>query len=235
MRVATFNIHHGAREGERVDHLALVRTCASLDADVLGLQEVESRHRRTWFRHQAALVARRLGYTFVYGPVIRSWPFGRYGNALLARGAIGDVELLALPRPSPRQPRGAILARVGLPDAEVTVAVTHLQHHARRFAGAPPEAPIQLRGLLDALSARPSPRILLGDLNLGAPNAIPILTAAGFTVAPTAATFPAGQPRLVLDYVAVDGLRVVGSEVVPTLTSDHRAVVATLAPTDPVR
>jgi len=235
VRVATFNIHKGAPEAGRVDHDALVETCASLDADVLGLQEVESRHRRSWFRHQAALVARRLGYTFVDGPVIRSWPFGRYGNALLARGAIRAVELLPLARPSPRQQRGAIVARIELAGLDVTVAVTHLQHHGRRFADRPPEAPIQLRGLLDELARRPAPRILLGDLNLGATNAIPILTAAGFTVAPTAATFPARQPRLVLDYVAVDGLQVVESEVVPTLTSDHRAVVATLAPTDPVR
>jgi endonuclease/exonuclease/phosphatase family metal-dependent hydrolase len=234
VRVATFNIHHGAPEGGRVDHDALVETCASLDADVLGLQEVESRHRRSWFRHQAALVARRLGYAFVYGPVIRSWPLGRYGNALLARGPIRDVELLPLARPSPRQPRGAILARVESPGLDVTVAVTHLQHHGKQFADRPPEAPVQLDGLLDALSARASPRVLLGDLNLGAPRAVPILTAAGYTVAPTPATFPADRPRLVLDYIAFAGLRLVGCEVVATLASDHRAVVASLSPLEPV-
>jgi endonuclease/exonuclease/phosphatase family metal-dependent hydrolase len=228
VRVATFNIRHGAPEGGRVDHRALIRTCASFDADVLGLQEVEARHLRSWFRDQAALVAHRLGYSFVYGPVIRSTPLGRYGNALLARGRIGDVELLPLVRPSPRQPRGAILARVELSSFAVTVAVTHLQHHGHRFRDLPPEAPVQLRGLLDALAARPSPRILLGDLNLGAPNAVPILTEAGFAVAPTSPTFPANRPRITLDYVAVDGLRVLDSEVVPTFTSDHRAVVASV-------
>ena len=81
VRVATFNTRHGAREDDHVDHRSLVQTCAELEADILGLQEVESRHRRTWFRNQAALVARRLGCEFVYGTVIRSG-LGRYGNAL---------------------------------------------------------------------------------------------------------------------------------------------------------
>ena len=83
MRVATFNIRHGAREGERVDHRALVETCRDLDADVVGLQEVDKGRLRSSFRNQATLVARRLGYTSVYGPVVRTGPRGRYGNALL--------------------------------------------------------------------------------------------------------------------------------------------------------
>jgi endonuclease/exonuclease/phosphatase family metal-dependent hydrolase len=227
VRVATFNIRHGAREDGHVDHGALVQTCAELDADILGLQEVESRHRRSWFRNQAALVARRLGYAFVYGTVIRSG-LGRYGNALLARGEIHDVEQLRLPRPTPRQPRGAILARVELPTLDVTVAVTHLQHQPGHSNGSPAEAPIQLRGLLDRLTTRPPPRLLLGDLNLGAPRAIPILTAGGFHTAVTLPTFPADEPRVILDYVAVDGLRIVECSVLTTRTSDHRAVVASV-------
>ena len=85
LRVATFNIRHGARVGERVDHRALVQTCRDLDADVVGLQEVDNRRRRSSFRNQATLVARSLGYTSIYGPVVRTGPLGRYGNALLAR------------------------------------------------------------------------------------------------------------------------------------------------------
>ena len=228
LRIATFNIKHGAQADGRVDHPALIRTCSDLDADLLGLQEVDSGRLRSSFRNQAALVARRLGYEIVYGTVVRHGALGRYGNALLARGAVSDIERVELVRPSPRQPRGAILARVGLSTAELSVAVTHLQHQPARLRDQPPEAPIQLRALLDVLAERPSPRILLGDLNLGAPSATPILAAAGYDVTPDSPTFPADRPRVTLDYIAVQGLRVVGSEVVPTHTSDHRAVVTTV-------
>ena len=132
-------------------------------------------------------------------------------------------------RPSCRQPRGAILARVEFPTLDVTVAVTHLQNHPARLRNHPREAPLQLRGLLVALNARPRPRILLGDFNLGPTNAVPILEAAGFHTVADSPTFPADRPRITLDYIAVDGLRILDYDVVPTRTSDHRAVVATVA------
>jgi endonuclease/exonuclease/phosphatase family metal-dependent hydrolase len=226
LRVATFNIRHGERPDGRVDHGALVETCAALDADVVGLQEVDDRRRRSAFHNQAALVARRLGYAVVYGTVVRVGRFARYGNALLARGNIHDVEIVQLLRPSPRQRRGAILARVDLGTLDVSVAVTHLQHHPARLRDQPAEAPLQLRALLEVMTRLPRPRILLGDLNLDAPRALPLLAAAGYHSAPEAPTFPVGQPRLTLDYVAVQGLRIVESEVVPSRTSDHCAVVA---------
>src|SRR6187397_1291848 len=93
-RVATFNIRHGAPAGGRVRHGALVQACAALDADVIGLQEVDSRRLRSSFRNQAALVARQLGCAFVYGEVLRRGIFGRYGNALVTRGVPRDVELV---------------------------------------------------------------------------------------------------------------------------------------------
>jgi endonuclease/exonuclease/phosphatase family metal-dependent hydrolase len=230
LRVATFNIRHGARIDGPVDHRALVETCAELDADLIGLQEVDEGRRRSSFRNQAALVAEELGYQFVYHAVVRTGARGRYGNALLARAPIDDVELVQLVRPSPRQPRGAILARVEFPRVGVTVAVTHLQNHPAQLKGKRPEAPLQLRGLLDVLTARPRPRILLGDFNLGVGKATPILTAAGYRTIADAPTFPSDAPRITLDYIAVDGLRILENNVVPTLTSDHRAVVATVAP-----
>jgi endonuclease/exonuclease/phosphatase family metal-dependent hydrolase len=211
-----------------VDHDALVRTCAEFDADVIALQEVDSRRLRSSFCNQAALVARRLGYNVVYGTVLRAGVFGRYGNALLARGALRDVNLVELPRPSRRQARGAIIARVEFPDLDVTVAVTHLQHHPARLRSQPPEAPLQLQALLDVLKQRPQPRLLLGDLNLGLSRAKPLLTAAGFDSTPGSPTFPADRPRVTVDYIAVDGLRIVESEVMRTHTSDHRAVVASV-------
>ena len=228
-RVATFNIRHGAPPGGRVSHGALVQTCAELDADVLGLQEVDRGRLRSSFRNQAALVARHLGCAFVYGEVLRRGIVGRYGNALLTRGALRDVDLVQLPRPSPRQARGAILARIELAGLDVSVAATHLQHHPAELGDQPREAAVQLRALLDTLNQRPLPRLLLGDLNLGPRRAKPLLAAAGFDCAPDAPTFPAEGPRVTLDYIAVRGLRILESAAVPTRASDHRAVVATVA------
>ncbi len=228
LRLATFNIKHGLGNGDRVDHAGLVRACRELDADLVGLQEVDRRRLRSGMRDQAALVARRCGYEHVFAPVLRQGALGQYGNALLARGAVSDVEMLELPRPSTRQARGAILARVALRCGPVTVAVTHLQHHPAHRRDEEPEAPMQLRALFDVLATRPGPRLLLGDFNLQPDRARPIVERAGFHLAGESLTFPAADARIKLDYIAVDVPGVAERETVVTAISDHRALVATM-------
>jgi endonuclease/exonuclease/phosphatase family metal-dependent hydrolase len=228
IRAATFNIRHGARADGTVDHHALRLDCDGLRADVLGLQEVDRGRARSDGEDQAALVARSIGLDSVYGPVLRRGPIGEYGNALLTRGRMHDVKLMQLPRPSAREPRGAIIARVQHDDRSFTVATTHLQHHPVELRHLAAEAPIQLRALIEELDDWPVPRILSGDLNLSPPRAVPVLVDAGYQVAASEPTFPSDAPRLTLDYVAVIGFEVVDVEVVATSVSDHRAVVASL-------
>ena len=88
---------------------------------------------------------------------------------------------------------------------------------------------MQLRALLDVLQQRPLPRVLIGDLNLGPARAKPLFAAAGFDCVPDVCTFPADEPRVMLDYIAVEGLRILDRAVIRSDTSDHRAVVATVA------
>jgi endonuclease/exonuclease/phosphatase family metal-dependent hydrolase len=231
IRVATFNIRHGADGAGRVSLRDLARSCAALDADVLGLQEVDRRRARSKLRDQSHVVARRVGGERVFGPALRRGVAGAYGNALVARGSIDDVEVRRLPRQGSRQPRVAILATVTVRACTMSVAAVHLQHRPRHLADAEDEAPDQLRAALAALGERPAPRVLLGDCNLQPPRAVPILTAAGFAVAETGPTYPADAPRIRLDYVAVDGARIVRASVADQASvSDHRAVVVDLEP-----
>lgn len=229
LRVATFNIRHGADAQDRVRLRALARACADLDADILGLQEVVRGQRRSWYLDQGALVARRSRARHVSGPAIRrSWLRG-YGNSLIVRGRVLDRAVLDLPRDPEREARAAIVARVVVRGIEVSVGVTHLQHWPKRHRHLPHDAPDQLRALLDALTARAAPRLLLGDLNLAPEVVVPILADAGFTRAEHGPTFPADAPRSTLDHIAVDGLVVRRAWVVgEAAVSDHRAVVAEL-------
>jgi endonuclease/exonuclease/phosphatase family metal-dependent hydrolase len=230
LRVATFNIRHGADADGRVSLDELARACDALDADVLGLQEVDRGRRRSRMRDQSRVVARRSNATRVYGRARRRGAVGAYGNALVARGSITDRSVLRLPRLGLRQPRVAILASVVVRGMTLSVAVTHLQHRPARLADAPDEAPEQLRAVLAALRARPGPHVFLGDCNLQPGRAEPILREAGFDVAETGPTFPADAPRIRLDYVAVDGLRIEDARVASAAgVSDHRAVVVDLS------
>ncbi|HUF85596.1 MAG TPA: endonuclease/exonuclease/phosphatase family protein [Acidimicrobiia bacterium] len=233
LRLATFNVKNGLGTDGVVDNDRLGEVCAELRADVLALQEVDSGAERSGLANQAAVVARACGLSYFFAPAFEMRAGGLYGNALLARGQIDETEVLELPCARERQARVAALARVEIEDVALSVAVTHLQN---RRGGAPlvaddaGEQLEQLEGALEALGRRRRPRVLLGDLN-SAPAVIePVLTGAGFSVADTDATAPARAPRLRIDYVAVERLTIVSSEVIATPVSDHRAVVVEATP-----
>jgi endonuclease/exonuclease/phosphatase family metal-dependent hydrolase len=227
MRVASFNIHRGLDEHGRPRIGALVEACRAIDADVLGLQEVDRFHGPSKRTDQPGRVARRLGYACAFGPTRRRALGAGYGNALLVRGDIADVATRRLPGTGTRQTRVAVIARVQVAGVGISVAVTHLQHLPRHLRHLADEAPDQLHAVLEWLLERPPPRLLLGDLNLQPPRAEPILAGAGFTIAATGPAYPADEPRLQLDYIAVDGLVVDAAAVAPAAAvSDHRPITA---------
>jgi len=221
LRVATFNVKHGDNGEGRVDLRRLAAACAGLGADVLAVQEVDRFGRRSRFRDEMAVIARATGLKAVFGAAVRR-RWRSYGNVLLARGPISDVEVIMLPRPSDGEQRVAIVARVTANGVTLSVGATHLSF--RRGEGLP-----QLEVLVEALARREGPRLLMGDLNVSAELVEPVLTAAGYTVAATGPTFPSAAPRTRIDFVAVSGLEVVSASSPEVGMSDHLPVVAELA------
>jgi len=220
LRVATFNVKHGDDGQGRVDLRRLAAACAGLGADVLAVQEVDRFGRRSGFRDEMAVIARATGLKAVFGAAVRR-RWRSYGNVLLARGPITDVEVLMLPRPSDGEQRVAIVARVTVNGLALSVGATHLSFR-------PGEGLPQLEVLLEALDRRDGPRLLMGDLNLGPEVVEPAVTAAGYRLAPTGPTFPARGPRTRIDFVAVSGLEVLAAATPAPGMSDHLPVVAEL-------
>jgi endonuclease/exonuclease/phosphatase family metal-dependent hydrolase len=218
LRVATFNVKHGDNGGGGIDLRRLGEACAALSADVLAIQEVDRFARRTGFRDEMRVIARATGMEAVFGEAARQ-RWRTYGNVLLARGPITDVEVIRLPRPSDGEQRVAIVARVDVDGIGLSVGATHLSFR-------PGEGLPQLEVVLDALARRAAPRVLLGDLNLGPEVVEPAVTAAGYRLAPTGPTFPASGPRTRIDFVAVSGLEVLAASTPEPGVSDHLPVVA---------
>ena len=91
VRLVTFNVHHGVGTDARHDLPRLAKLLASLDADVLCLQEVD-RHsgQRSEQGDQALLLSRGLDMQLAWGPAIaepgpKGRPHRQYGTALLSR------------------------------------------------------------------------------------------------------------------------------------------------------
>ena len=171
LRVATFNIHHGADARGRLDLDRTAAAIAALRADVVGLQEVDVRFgARSRGRDQASLLAEALGMHVRFGAAITrpgggaAGEPGGYGAALLSRPPIRAAQTRPLPgardgRPL-REPRGVLDTRVEVPGAgPVRVLVTHLDHDHRDHRHA------QVREILRRTAEDSGPVLLLGDLN----------------------------------------------------------------------
>jgi endonuclease/exonuclease/phosphatase family metal-dependent hydrolase len=221
MRVATFNIRHGAPPGRWADHRAMARAVAGLRADVVALQEVDRRVVRSWFVDQARAAARRSGAEAHFAAARPCGPGGRYGNALVVRGTTLRTQHMRLPGPG--EARVALFADVVVADRRLSVVATHLQN---RRSGAVSQAPGQLEAVLHELTAWPEPWCLAGDLNLRADTVEPMLAAAGLVPVRSGPTFPAHEPKVRIDWIATRGLGVGHAEVPDVRTSDHRPLVA---------
>lgn len=198
-----------------------------LRADVLALQEVDRGVPRSNEADQTAIIATGCDLTGLFAPA-RPLHGGEYGNALLVRGSLDDVQHERLPVVPGNEARAVVLARALVDGIALSVAATHLQN---RHGGPPPTARDaveqlgQLDVVLEVLARRPRPRVLLGDLNMPPEVVVPVLEAAGYAVADSDPTVVVRAPRFRIDYVAVDGLTIGGSEVLDTDVSDHRALV----------
>lgn len=225
IRLVSFNILHGQRgDGSgTVDLDLLARSIKDLRPDVLALQEVDVGVPRSGRADQAQVVAEALGLEVVFGKAARVGGIGKYGNALLARGAITDVEVMPLPKTARRhEPRSAILATVEVEGVHLSVCATHLSIHR-------PEVHDQLDTAVEALVRRRAPALLVGDLNLLPEEVAPVVERAGMVlVDPTLSTFPRDLPRIRIDHVAVRELRIDCVEVISTASSDHCALAVEL-------
>jgi len=224
LRIASYNIHEcvgadGRRDPERV---ALV--LRELDADVIGLQEVDARLGITRTSMQMQYLANTLRLHAVSGPT-RQRGSGHYGNALLTRRPVLNVRHVDL-TVYRREPRGAIDADLDVDGAVVRVIVTHL-------GLLPGERRTQVRRLLDILGqTRSDVVILLGDINewfaIGRPLRW-LHARLGRTAG--VASFPAARPVFALDRIWVHprpALLSVAAHTSPAArtASDHLPVMA---------
>ena len=234
MRVATYNIHGcvGLDRRRKPDRIAEVLT--SLEADIIGLQEVEGRRSRSKI-DQAQHLAAEVGVKLVEGPLLLEGN-GGYGNALLTRYPVLGVERRVFQRPG-SQTRGLIDARLEIPWlGALRVIVTHLEVRDHRIRST------QLREIKHLIDdGKPGPTVLLGDLNEWWNRRLALRSldrTLHFLHSP--ATFPARLPLLRLDRIAVRGLRSTDHDNrarrienrLTRLASDHLPLVAELEPYD---
>lgn len=221
MRVATYNIKHCQLKGPD----AVAATLRSLDADLIGLQEVDAGVARSGGIDQAATIARALDRVHAFAASF-ALDGGDYGLAALSRWPIREAHTHALP--SIGEARSLLVATVDAPDGTVHFAVTHLGLD-------PSERTEQVGAIVELLADLPRV-ILVGDFNAGHDEAAlaPLLqrmvdAATRLGVAPLR-TYPAHAPTIGIDHVftGTDWPAPTSIHAVESDASDHLPVLAQL-------
>jgi endonuclease/exonuclease/phosphatase family metal-dependent hydrolase len=254
VRIATFNILHGRSPADdTVDVDRLAAAVKDLDADVLGLQEVDRDQPRSRGADLTAVAADAMGAVdSQFVAALAGTPGGTwmaatgeeqpgsasYGIALLSRYPVVSWRVVRLPTLPTRVPmwfRGS--RRPVLVGDEPRVAMAAVIDGPfgeftvanTHLSFVPGWNARQLRHLLRSLTGTYEPLVLIGDLNM-APRQVGRLTRMRSIA--SAPTFPSHGPAEQLDHVLVRGdLRASGPAETPQLpVSDHRALVVPCAP-----
>jgi endonuclease/exonuclease/phosphatase family metal-dependent hydrolase len=192
----TYNIRSGRGVDGRLNLERIAKVIAAENPDVVALQEVDVRRRRTRHQDQALELAEQLGYHGAF-VAAQSWAQGEYGNALLSRYPLADCRRVTLPKPArlPVETRCLMQCRIQWPKGEVQVWNTHLGLLAA-------ERRTQVQLVLQHLSENGhAPLILCGDFN-ARPRAKELLGLfEHLTRVNSQRTFPGFLPVVHLDHV----------------------------------
>lgn len=228
LRVASYNIHACVGHDGRQDVGRIAAVLREIGAEVVGLQEVESRHGRSTL-NQAEALAEILEMTCIEGPLLRA-ERGWYGNALLTRRAVRSVRRVLF-EDRGVEARGAIVADLsGARGEHWRILTTHLDLHLFRRRR-------QFDAVLnEILPAAGMPTIVIGDFNEWWPFSRGLRMLRRHAVLPFAPpTFPSRWPVLALDRMALSGGQLRGRlrrHLTPLsrLASDHLPIWADIAP-----
>lgn len=229
MRVVTYNIRHGRGQDDTVNLTRTAAVLRRLAPDLVGLQEVDDRVRRSGGVAEADSLGTLLHAQPAFGAFM-DYQGGRYGMAILSRHPV--VAARSIPLPTGNEPRVALMVETALPRGD-TVAVINVhfdwvEADSFRFAQAS-----TLAAVLDTLRL---PWVLLGDFNdLPDSRTLALFRARALEARKSEdarLTFPSDVPEREIDYVfaappARWRVRTV-SVIDERVASDHRPVLAVL-------
>jgi endonuclease/exonuclease/phosphatase family metal-dependent hydrolase len=241
LRVATYNIHAGAGEDNVFDLTRTARSLRALNADVIGLQEVDVHWgTRSNFVDEARELAERLHMRAFFAPIYDVEPATagaarrQFGVAVLSRYPVLHAENREITRLSTQTPNPVPAPAPGFADVTVNVRGAHVHIYSTHldYRSDPSVRRAQITDMLNVLDADSGPKVLVGDFN-AEPQAAELMALWQYGLQDAApnggSTYPARDPLKRIDLVAVSAdITVLGARDVAATASDHRPVVADL-------
>ncbi|WLD10905.1 endonuclease/exonuclease/phosphatase family protein [Planctellipticum variicoloris] len=228
LRVVTYNIHHGLGTDQELNLGRIAEVLRAARPDIVSLQEVDVRTRRTYREDQAAALGTQLGMYVGFGKAI-TYDEGDFGNCILSKAPIEEFQAYPLTTIAGHEARCVAVARIriGGIGPQIQFLSTHLDHALEgvrmdqahslgKVMSRLPRQPMILAGDMNAAPDSKTLRRLLGSWTDSGPEK------GGFT-------FPAVNPSSRIDYILyrnAPGWKIREQQVIDqTVASDHRPVL----------
>jgi endonuclease/exonuclease/phosphatase family metal-dependent hydrolase len=247
-KLMSLNLAHGRLNGAHQIFLSKKAIDNNLD-DVITVLNREKPHITaiqeaddvSWwsgrFNHVKRLCEKSTAVNFVQGHHIQGFGL-QYGTGVLTRLEIKEGQSYSFPFSPPTFPKGFVLANINLaPNRPVDVVSVHLDFLLQSTRTA------QVELLIEVLSKRPGPMILMGDLNAEWQgedtvrrlcDRLKLKAFKGPEKNPSLITFPLFNSRI--DWILISShFEFVSHSVLQDTLSDHRALVATIRDLRPVK
>ena len=203
VRVLVYNIHAGTDTDRRSNLERVAGVIRDSRADIVLLQEVDRRTRRSGGVDQLDSLRRLTGKHGVFGKAI-DYDSGEYGLGILSRWGIMADSVFPLPVETPHtgyEARIALVAYVAFPSEPIRVVNTHLDASRETYRN-------QQTTTLGRIGAGSAASLIGGDLNSEPEQGIiTMLSSLGFTDlypgcgAAPGFTFPVAKPVKRIDYL----------------------------------
>ncbi len=169
--VATYNICHGVHAA--FDWQYLTSSIRAVQADVVGLQEVDMHTRRSHGCDSLSALAAASGLSHALFVPTMDYDGGRYGTAILSRYPMDASEIIPLPTQPGLEPRAAGAVRITLPGTSASPGGRPLwfvnTHLAYRSAEARQDQLTALADRLGTLLPPDTPTVVTADFNTEEP------------------------------------------------------------------
>ena len=226
LRVMTYNL----RFSQLASAERLAKRISEENPDFVALQEVDINTSRFMvpdsvrLQNTIAIMAEKCGMFGFFGRTI-DFAGGYYGIGILSKYPCVSMLTHNLPNPAGTEPRVLLEGTFLLPGGTMKFSCTHLDHKSDSARA------VQARFVLEKVATGTMPSVVAGDFNARpGSNAIELMEKSMVNLTCGNPTFPATAPVAKIDYIfgyPASKLRLLSTEVLDTLLSDHRPIVST--------
>lgn len=226
LRVMTYNL----RFSQLASAERLAKRISEENPDFVALQEVDVNTSRftvpdsVRLQNTIAIMAEKCGMFGFFGRTI-DFAGGYYGIGILSKYPCVSMLTHNLPNPAGTEPRVLLEGTFLLPGGTMKFSCTHLDHKSDSARA------VQVRFVLEKVATGTMPSVVAGDFNARpGSNAIELMEKSMVNLTCGNPTFPATAPVAKIDYIfgyPASKLRLLSTEVLDTLLSDHRPIVST--------